>query len=515
MAPMSVSRKPRPRAQTGQAFVLCVASAALLIAAFPGFNQPALAWVAFVPWLIVLRAASPRAAFFWSWLTGVLFFLGSIWWLTYVTVAGWILLCLYLGLFFGLFGWILVTSGIWRDGPGFARRVVFVAALWTALEFARTHLLSGLGWNLLSYSQTPWPLAIQLAEITGAWGISFVLAAVNALLVEGWLARKARVRALAYLGAAAVGSALMGYGLLRLPVSHDGRTVRVTVAQGNIPQEEKWDDSFREPILARYEQLTREAKAAEPELIVWPETSVPGFLELDEPLTQRVMSLAGEVGAPILVGAPHGQLAGVDWRTMNGAALVESVGVNGWYDKIHLVPFGEFVPFERTLPWLRDMLPPIGDFLPGDQHTVFRLEPEFAFSVLICFEDLFPELARRFVQEGARMLVVITNDAWFGPTAAAYQHAQASTLRAVELRVPVVRAANTGWSGCIDEAGRWTGRVQGSSGQALFVAGTHTCTPTLGQTRTVYQRFGDWFILLCVLALALVPWREQRALKSR
>ena len=488
-------------------FILSLFSAALLAAAFPSFNQPALAWVGLVPWLILVRHAKPRAAFLWSWLIGLLFFLGSIWWLTYVTVVGWIILCLYLGLFFGLFGWVIVKSGVWRDGPGFARRVVFVAALWTALEFARTHALSGLGWNLLSYSQAPWPLAIQLAEVTGAWGISFALVAVNALLAEAWLARKARVRVLAYLGAAAAGAALIGYGLVRLPVPHEGRIVRVTVAQGNIPQEEKWEDRFREPIIAQYERLTREAKAAEPELVVWPETSVPGFLELDEPLTQRVMSLSAEVDAPILVGAPHGELAGIEWRTTNGAALVESSGVNSWYDKLHLVPFGEFIPFEHTFPWLRDILPPIGDFLPGEEHTVFRLEPEFAFSVLICFEDLFPELARRFVQDGARLLIVITNDAWFGPTAAAYQHAQASTLRAVELRTPVIRAANTGWSGCIDEAGRWTGQVSDPSGRALFVAGTHTCTPTLSETRTIYQRFGDWLILVCVLALALVPWR--------
>jgi apolipoprotein N-acyltransferase len=503
--------KPRPRAQTGWALLLSLMSAAMLVAAFPSFSQPALAWVGLVPLLILLRHSTPRVAFFWSWLAGTLYFLGSIWWLTHVTVVGWVILCVYLGLFFGLFGWVLTKSEIWRDGPGFGRRIVFAAGLWTMLEFARTHLLSGFGWNLLSYSQTPWPLAIQLAETTGAWGVSFVIVTVNALLAEAWLARKFRVRVLAYLGAAAVGSALIGYGLLRLPVPGEGRVVRATVVQGNIAQEEKWDDSFREPIMKKYDQLTREAKASQSELVVWPETSVPGFLELDEPLTQRVMSLSAEIGAPILVGAPHGQLQGLDWRTTNGAALVESSGVNSWYDKIHLVPFGEYIPLERLFPWLRDILPPIGDFLPGQEHTVFHLEPELRFSVLVCFEDLFPELARRFVQEGARMLIVITNDAWFGPTGAAYQHAQASTLRAVELRVPVIRAANTGWSGCIDQAGRWTGQVRDRSGKTLFVAGTHTCESALGETRTIYQRFGDWFILLCVLALALVPWRVYQA----
>jgi apolipoprotein N-acyltransferase len=130
--------------------------------------------------------------------------------------------------------------------------------------------------------------------------------------------------------------------------------------------------------------------------------------------------------------------------------------------------------------------------------------------VLICFEDIFPGIARRFVRQGARLLLVITNDAWFGPTAAAYQHAQASTFRAVELRVPVARAANTGWSGCIDPSGRWLGSVQDAERRELFVAGTHTCEVPLSQAPSVYRRWGDWFALLCLAAMIIVTrlrWR--------
>ena len=190
------------------------------------------------------------------------------------------------------------------------------------------------------------------------------------------------------------------------------------------------------------------------------------------------------------------------------------------YDKMHLVPLGEFIPFERHAPWLRRILPPIGEFVPGTNYTVFHLgsrlkaqgsreEPaslqpsasslELPFSVLICFEDLFPDLARRFVQRGARLLFVITNDAWFGPTAAAHQHLQASVFRAVELRVPVARAANTGWSGCIDSTGWVVGRVRDEGGRSLFVPGTHTCDLFLGTARSPYVRWGDWFPLLCLV----------------
>jgi apolipoprotein N-acyltransferase len=246
------------------------------------------------------------------------------------------------------------------------------------------------------------------------------------------------------------------------------------------------------------------AAATRPDLIVWPETSVPGYLGVEEELTQRLIGLAQDAQRPLLVGSPIPVISPEVLSLQNSAILMDDAGnLVGRYDKLHLVPFGEFIPFERAFPWLRTVLPPIGDFVPGKEYTVFRAPPVPPFSVLICFEDIFPELARRFVQEGAQWLLVITNDAWFGPTAAAYQHAQASTFRAIELRVPIARAANTGWSGCIDPAGRWLGRVRDQDGRELFVAGTHTCEVPLSPAISVYRRWGDWFAWLC-LAIALI-----------
>ena len=567
------------------ALFLALASAVLLIAAFPSFTQPWAAWVALVPWLLLLHHASPGAAFRWSYLIGVLFFLGSMWWLIHVTLIGWLVLTAYQALYFGVFGWLVVlgwsalagargrekrrlgTDRPWGKTYAFAG----IPAIWVALEFTRSHLLSGVGWNLLAYSQAPRPLVIQLADLTGVWGVSFIIVLVNVALAEmadavAWRQggrtgdRLAFQRATAHVTWAVLWLlVLIGYGSWRLevvaplsstsapsspapPIGEDpgsvvNQTVRVTVVQGNIPQAEKWDDTLRASILSRYETLTRaavqaglpagpSAAQAGPRLIVWPETSVPGYLGLDESLTQRIVNVAGSAGAPLLMGAPHVRLADAEWTMMNGAALVDAAGVSGWYDKLHLVPFGEFIPFERMFPWLRRVLPPIGDFVPGTEHTVFRfplpgsrlsdvsqrLPP---FSVLICFEDLFPELARRFVREGARLLLVITNDAWFGPTAAAYQHVQASTLRAVELRVPVVRAANTGWSGCIDAAGRWTGSVRDATGQELFVAGTYPCEVAPGPAESLYLRWGDWFAFLCLGLTSAVLWRCRPRRKSR
>ena len=470
--------------------------------------------MALVPWLLMLRGLKHRAAFWWSWRIGFVFFLGSMWWLIHVTLIGWIILCAYLAIYFGLFGWVVAALNSW--GKGHVPRSPFpvpllVPAVWVALEYARSHLLSGLGWNLLGYSQTAWIPLIQMADVTGVWGVSFVVVFVNSVLAMA-LSKEivSRTRVRWVVAAAVCVIAVLGYGAWRIP--HQAGRVRVTVAQGNIPQEEKWDEAHQGEILKRYKTLTDAALAMKPDLIVWPETSVPGYLGLDESVTQSMMALADAVKVPLLVGAPMGRLVGAAWQMTNSAVLVDAEGsYSQRYDKLHLVPFGEFIPFESVAPWLRSILPPIGNFIPGHHVTMFAAPATPPFSVLICFEDVFPDLARRFVQRGAKMLVVITNDAWFGPTAAAYQHAQASAFRAVELRVPVARAANTGWSGCIDPAGRWIGSVRDAHGAELFVQGMATCDLPLGPAQSVYLRFGDWFAWLS-LGVTLI-WFGLRRLK--
>jgi len=485
-------------------YLLALSSAALLVLSFPSFNLSWCAWIALVPWLILLRHCTPRGAFRWSYLIGLVFFLSTMWWLIHVTLIGWVVLCVYLALYFALFGWFVRPFSVSRS----PFHLLVIPATWVSLEFLRSHLLSGLGWNLLAYSQTPWLALIQMADVTGAWGVSYLIVLVNVALA-GLFTRGVPLSSAVRHAVVAVACVLIAvwYGTWRLPGLGSSQTVRVSVVQGNIPQEEKWDDAHRQDILARYAALTATAASTHPSLIVWPETSVPGALGIDEELTQQVIALASRTGRPLLVGTPVPTIADARVTLRNSAILVDPEGtLTQRYDKLHLVPFGEFVPFERVIPWLRNLLPPIGDFYPGREYAVFTIEVRnspLRFSVLICFEDLFPNLARRFVQRGAQLLLVITNDAWFGPSAAAYQHAQASTLRAVELRVPVARAANTGWSGCIDSLGHWTGSVRGAQGAELFIEGTHTCDLPLGPGDSVYRRWGDWFAGLCLVMMVI------------
>ena len=488
-----------------------------------------------------------------------------MWWLIHVTLVGWLVLCAYLAVFFGLFGLIVLRIFSSHLSPLTSHLVI--PAAWVSLEYLRSHLLSGLGWNLLAYSQTPWHQLIQLADVTGVWGVSFLIVLVNAstaelihVILTSWQQatrnkrrrrsqKKQLAQTLGHLGIA-VGIVLISfcYGAWRLQHLELDPPVRIAVVQGNIPQAEKWDEQYINKIRQRYTQLTEQAARTAPDLIVWPETSVPGYFGVDEVLTQWVSGLAQTAGRPLLVGAPILAIDHARAALHNSAVLVDAQGtIQQQHDKLHLVPFGEFIPFERAAPWLRKVLPPIGDFVPGQEYTVFHLgsglraegsgksgsgfrvvgswrtssaqspepttpsrssseprtqSPELAFSVLVCFEDVFPELARRFVREGARLLLVITNDAWFGPTAAAYQHTQASTFRAIELRVPVARAANTGWSGCIDATGAWTGSVRDTQGKELFVEGTHTCDLAIGPVSTLYLKWGDWFAFLCLVAAA-------------
>ncbi len=382
---------------------LALASAALLVIAFPSFNQSWAAWIALVPWLVLLRDVKARAAFRWSWLIGFVFFLASIWWLVHVTLVGWIVLCAYLALYFGVFGWTVawlshdVGQGAGGRGQGTSKNpfsraprplplvpsLIVIPAIWTVLEYLRSHLLSGFGWNLLAYSQTPWLPIIQFARVTGAWGVSFLIVLLNVSVAGVLIGRQSQAGGdkeppsdVPLLSACCMLLvAVFGYVLWQVQVKpqSEGAEARVAVVQGNIPQEQKWDEAFQERILTQYETLTRAAAMAHPGLIVWPETSAPGYFGIDEDVTQRVLRLQAAVGRPILLGTPYPRVTPDGLLLMNRATMVN--GPSGpWksYDKLHLVPFGEFVPGDRQMPWLRKVLPPIGDFTPGQSYTVFR-----------------------------------------------------------------------------------------------------------------------------------------------
>ncbi|MDO8525442.1 MAG: apolipoprotein N-acyltransferase, partial [Candidatus Omnitrophota bacterium] len=454
-----------------------------------------------------------------SYFAGILFFLGTVYWLVHVTLPGMIAVVLYLALYFGLFG--LICNFYLRNTQyalRSTRRYLLLAvipAAWVALELARSHLLTGFGWNLLGYSQSFILPVIQIADITGPYGVSFLIMMINvAVFLTIGEIRKKDYYCVSLAIAALVLFIAVYYGTCRVKNIFTGERLNVAVVQGDIPQVKKWDPSFREDILNKYERLTRKAALGSPELIIWPEASVPGFLESEPDLSDRVTKLVKDIKTPVLLGSPR-EDTGKKAAYYNSAIFMNEEGkAVGRYDKVHLVPFGEYVPLRAVFRFVENFAPsPIGDFSAGKDYTVFsffikrnskdkdrvlHLIKRIKFSTLICFEDIFPGLARKFVAGGAGFLVNMTNDAWFHKTSAAWQHTQASVFRAVENRVNVIRAANTGVSCFIDQKGAIVDKVE-SGGQATFVGGYKIHEITITNTRTFYTLYGDLFAYICAM----------------
>jgi apolipoprotein N-acyltransferase len=486
--------------------LLSALSGLLLVLAFPKFNLEVLAWGAFLPWLWALKKKSPSQAAFLGLVTGLVFFTGLLYWV-YVVLTDYgnlpapvsifflMVLTAYLALYFSAFAFSLR----WVTDKIDLAETLFAPPLWVSLEYLRGILLSGFPWGLLGYSQfLSFPM-VQISDITGVYGVSFVIVLVNVSLYRLTAASlSGRWKSgLKEVLAGGIILAMMGvYGHFRL-IDLDRKTkqqkpFRVALIQGNIRQDIKWEPQFQEETVKIYSDLTQEVKLERPDLIIWPETATPFFFQSAYPFQSRILELSHQMGAPLLFGAPAFERDGPRVNYFNSAFLISpEKKILDRYDKIHLVPFGEYAPLSGILGFTRDIIGAIGDFTSGKGVHNLAL-PWGNFGVLICYEAIFPDLSRGFVERGAQFLVNITNDAWFGRTAAPYQHLSMVTLRAVENRVPIARAANTGISAVIDARGR----VLFSTG--LFTREILSGNIYLNGSRTFYTKFGDLFAYLCL-----------------
>ena len=489
---------------------LAFLSGFLLTLAFPRWNLWPLAWAALIPFFYALdRARNKFQAFLLSFLTGFIFFILSVSWLRHVTTFGMFFVVTMEAAYWGLFGILYhVLSG--NGGRARWAPTLILAACWTALEFIRSEIpVWGFGWNLLGSSQASNLGVAQLASVGGVYAVSFLVFLGN-LAIYSFFKKGIQkgFQTLAIFGLLFVAVLLFGWNrfLAFSPVSF----FRVSVLQGNIPQLLKWYESHKEEILKIYLNLTELASYDVPQLIVWPEAAYPGFFNR-EPLARQVKELVKRIETPLLVGSPHQEADDIFY---NSAYLLNNSGeIESRYDKIRLVPFGEYVPLKSVFGFLESLAYELGvsDFSEGKRFTIFNLKDSgVRFASLICFEDSFPALAREFVKRGADFLVVITNDAWFERSSAPYQHLQASVFRAIENGVSVVRAANTGVSAFITPLGEITERVHNQQGKDTFIMGGMTYPVVLTTENTLYQHGGWLFPYLCLFVLVLTFFSSVR-----
>jgi len=476
-------------------------SGLLLLLSFPSFSLSYVALCAWIPLLASLEGKGARRAFQSGWITGVLFYGFLIYWLNYVTTAGYTLLVLYLSLYPAVFCLLL---GRLR-GP--VARPFWGGLLWTGMEYLRSIGPWSFSWGLLGHTQWATPQLSYSARWWGVYGLSFLLMAMNLCLVEVWVRRRRR-RAIRnrWLWPPAILILIAVLGQVRNPGEGARRPLRVALLQGNYPQDEKWEATTTD-VLECYLELSREALEEGPDLIVWPETAIPDVLTRRPEVRAAIQDWVSAHRTSVLFGSVAEEPPGY----YNSAFLVSPVadGKVRWqrYDKVHLVPYGEKVPFKRLFPFLERIVESRGggEYEAGSGFPVFEIQ-RARFGVLICFESTIPTLARQYALQGIDFLVVITNDAWFGPSTAPYQHALQSAFRAVETGVPVVRSTNTGWTCAFDARGRLIKAIP------IYERGFLTVDVQVGRQPTLYTRWGDLpmqlalgLMLGCFLSQWLLP----------
>ena len=500
----------------GAAFTCAALSGALLALSFPSLGHPAAAWVALIPLLVILHATrSLRLAFGLGLTTGAVHFAGTLPWLTQVMIefGGFAqpvgvllngLLVAYLALFPAAFAVMMVVLQRARWGTWW---LLSAAPIWLTTDLGRMWLFGGFPWELLGYSQTSVLPVSQLASLFGVHGVTLFVVFINSALALALVGPRAhRVRVLAL--ASGVFGMVVLFGVWRLEdnrLVRDGTPLRVGLVQGNIAQAEKWDPAMRSTILRRYLALSRQSAADGARLIAWPESATPFSFEV-HPDGDAIRQLARDTGAHLLFGSTQSRRDPLP-RVFNAAFVLRPDGETAAvYRKMHLVPFGEYVPFRALLFFAKPLVETVTDFTPGTSPVTLAIGSHRV-STAICYEIIYPGLVRSFVRNGSELLTTITNDAWYGRSAAPHQHFQQAAMRAIEQGRYLARAANTGISGIVDPYGRVLAR------SALFETAVITEEVRLLRGLTFYGRIGDLLAYLCgVMTVVAVgaAWRRSR-----
>jgi apolipoprotein N-acyltransferase len=504
-------------------FFPALISGILVVLSFPSFDFYPLAWIALVPLLVALWDKKAKEAFLFGFVFGLTYFFGSLYWIYHsinhyggfsfaASILVVLLFCCYLSLYPALFAYCYVSIMQKTRLPA----LLIAPFIWVVLEFVRSYAFSGFPWSSIGYSQYLFLSIIQISDITGIYGISFLIVAVNGAITDIFLLKR-RIKekplfpffytVLGFLGLVCLLAVSIVYGLWRLEQKREGSLITASAVQGNIEQEFKWEPAFQNHVMETHFALSEEASKSRPDIIVWPETAVPFYFNSDPVRSASLIDFQKNLDSYLLFGSvlvkdtePKNMLLS------NSAVLLDRKGKKAYtYDKIHLVPFGEYVPFRNVLFFIDKLVVGVGDYMPGNFYRTADTEIG-KFGTLICYEIIFPGLVRKFYTEGGDFMVTITNDAWFGNTTGPYQHFSMAVFRAIENRKPVIRSANTGISGFIDSNGAILSNTE------LFTRKILTETIKTDRTLTFYTKYGDLFVFFCIVTTIMLiintrPWR--------
>ena len=499
--------------------ILASLSGTMLTLSFPKPVMNFLIWIAFIPLFISIRNLSPIHAFLVGVLTGLVHYLTLMYWLPhtlynlihfpiYLCLAIHFCLSLYLSLYMGLFSLITIKLCIKPI------MLLFISpALWVSFEYIRTYLFTGFPWGLLGYSQYNCLNIIQIADMFGVYGVSFLIILCNAALFIIFLYMTGRtwqkyhmskiqsVISIFYL-LLIIGLALL-YGKQRILTIESlcavSPSYRFSIIQGNIDQSIKWDPTFIKTSETKYLKLSIDEKQNKPDMIIWPETALTYYYERDIKRSKTVNNVINALHTYFLIGSPclSKSEKGV-LKDLNAAYLIgPDAKICGRYDKVHLVPFGEYIPYKKWLPFFDKIVEGENDYISGKKIDPIKWG-KFYICIQICYEIIFPNPCRKLVKNNSQLIINITNDAWFGKTSGPYQHFSYAIFRAIENRRSLLRAANTGISGFINPVGRIIAST------SILKDETMTHPAVLFDYNSIYTRVGDMFALINLVFIFLL-----------
>lgn len=497
-----------------QFFLLIFLAGIGLIISFPPSPTGLLAFVSLIPILFFAQKFEGRKAFWGGYAAGFLWSAGTLYWIGWATIPGLIGTILISSFYFALFTWL--QSYCFKRFPNYGW--LTAPFIWVAIEIIASMGDTGFPWNLLGHTLTEYPEIIQYASITGVFGVSFVIVWVNVLLFKAMISQNKKIKLLYFTFTLVLLLLPFIQGrILLAQKTAQMEPVKIALVQGNLDPYRRWTPDFIDSSFQVYENATLSLDHDSLDLVIWPESASPCYINHRYSCQKRLKSLVKVTQTPVLTGAPDfewGRTEKKDLHVYNSVFLVEPNQYKmNKYNKTKLVPFSERIPYisgiQPVYSALKKLIIDIGDFTPGDSVVVFNTgskKPGHPFACGICFDSVFPYLMKKFVKNGAEFLVVITNDGWFGKTSGPFQHANISVIRAIENRRWIARCANTGISTFIDPLGRKHERTP------LYEKAILVDTVYANKEKTIFTLYGEWFgyaVLLVFGSILIVSFAKK------